>query len=194
MHSIRLTCGDSAASADNLPGWGGSCAAATLVREGVPRRVVWAPPGYGDDPRLSFLGGIPILCPFAGRLPAETFEFRGRSYRVPLATGYAMPIHGLVHDRAWQVTDHATDRLSLEFRLSRDAADVRDAWPADFSLTATWSLEPAALSVNLMLQAGGSMPAARGWRLLDTGETLRAGMTISLAGLGDRWHTADSGT
>lgn len=162
MHTVRLTCAGTAAAAEILPGRGGSCAAATLVRDGVPRRVVWAPPGYATEANLSFLGGIPILCPFAGRLPSEPFEFGGRTYRVPLTEGYSLPIHGLVHDRPWRVIDRAADRAVLEFRLSRDAADRLAAWPADFRLTATWSLVPHALTVHLSLEAGGPMPAALG--------------------------------
>jgi aldose 1-epimerase len=162
MDTVRLTCNESAASADILPGRGGACAAATLVRDGVPRRVVWAPPGYATATTPSFLGGIAILCPFAGRLPREPFEFRGRRYRLPLTDGYTSPIHGLVHDRPWRVIDQAADRVVLEFRLSQDAADRRVAWPADFRLTATWSLEPHALTVHLSLAADGPMPAALG--------------------------------
>lgn len=162
MQAVRLTCSDPAASADILPGRGGSCSAATLVRDGVPRQVIWAPPGYEADPTLSFMGGIPILCPFAGRLLAETFEFRGRTYRIPVRHGCLVPIHGLVHDRQWRVIDRAADHLTIEFELVRDAADLRGAWPADFRLTATWSLMPAALTLGLMLEARGPMPAALG--------------------------------
>lgn len=162
MHTVRLACAGTAASAEILPGRGGSCAAATLVRDGMPRRVVWAPPGYATAATPSFLGGIAMLCPFAGRLPRETFEFRGRMYRVPLSEGYSLPIHGLVHDRPWRVIDQAADRAVLEFRLSRDAPDRLAAWPADFCLTATWSLVPHALTAQLSLEAAGPMPAALG--------------------------------
>lgn len=99
----------------------------------------------------------------ANRLTAaNTLVECGRRYRVPIPDGYTLPIHGLVHDRPWRVIDRAADRVGLEFRLSQDAADRLAAWPADFRLTATWSLEPHALTVELSLEADGPMPAVLG--------------------------------
>ncbi len=159
---VRLTCPVTAATADILPDRGAACASATLVRDGVARQVVWAPPGYGTPAVAGFAGGIPILCPFAGRLHAGRCEFRGRPFTVPTPPGAELPIHGFVHDRPWRVIDRVADRIALEFLLSRDAADLRDAWPADFRLTATWSLAAASLSLDLRLEPLAAMPAGLG--------------------------------
>jgi aldose 1-epimerase len=50
----------------------------------------------------------------------------------------------------------------IAFRLSADAPDRLHRWPADFSLTAAWSLAPGRLELALDLLAHGTMPAALG--------------------------------
>lgn len=160
--AIRLVCRDTGSTADILPDRGAVCASAILMHANGPRPVVWAPSGYGANDAPMFSGGIPILCPFAGRLASGTFSFRGRRITPPAGPGGGAPIHGLVHDRPWRVIDRARDRVVLEFQLSRNAADLRAAWPADFRLTAAWSVAAAALALDLRLEPLGPMPAALG--------------------------------
>lgn len=159
---IRIVCRDTGSTADILPDRGAACASAMLMHDGVPRPVVWAPPGYGANDSPMFSGGIPILCPFPGRLASGAFEFRGRRITPPAGPGGGAPIHGLVHDRPWRVIDRSVDRVGLEFQLSREAAKLGAAWPADFRLTATWSVAAAALALDLRLEPLGPMPAALG--------------------------------
>ena len=72
------------------------------------------------------------------------------------------PIHGLVHDRPWRVVERSGERIEIRFRLSADAPDALERWPADFTLAATWRLSPTRLDLDLDLLAHGTMPAALG--------------------------------
>ena len=73
-----------------------------------------------------------------------------------------------VVEAAGQADDATTDALSAtfivraEFRLSIDAPDAVKSWPDDFTLTATWTLFPNRLELELDLLAHGTMPAAFG--------------------------------
>ncbi|MFM7249682.1 MAG: aldose 1-epimerase [Planctomycetaceae bacterium] len=151
-----------AARATIVVGRGGACASAVLESPQGPRDVLWAPADFTGPTGRPSGGGIPILCPFPGRLPTTTIDFGGRVWSLPPGDALGRPIHGLVHDRPWRVVERDAARLVIAFRLSADAPDALHRWPADFSLTATWSLGPGRLEVALDLLAHGTMPAALG--------------------------------
>jgi aldose 1-epimerase len=89
-------------------------------------------------------------------------EFQGRSFSLPPGDQFGRPIHGLAHTRPWRILEQTGDSVRAEFRLSVDAPDAVASWPADFTLTATWSLFPDRLDLDLDLLAHGTMPAALG--------------------------------
>ncbi len=159
---IELGIRGSAARALILAGRGCTCASAILEGPFGPRDVLWAPEGFAEGKGRASAGGIPILCPFPGRLGRTSMEFGGRSFTLPEGDGQGRPIHGLVHDRPWHVVERHADRLVARFRLAEDAPDSLAEWPADFTLTATWTLHSRRLDLSLDLEAHGTMPAALG--------------------------------
>ena len=152
----------SGARAEILPARGCTCVSAVLEGPLGPRDVLWAPEGFVAGAGRPSAGGIPILCPFPGRLASTTVSFAGRDFTLAAGDGQGRPIHGLVHDRPWRVVQRSEDRLVARFRLAVDAPAALDTWPADFELTAAWTLSRARLDLELDLLPLGAMPAALG--------------------------------
>lgn len=143
-------------------GRGCACASSVLESPQGPRDVLWAPDDYLSPAGRPSAGGIPILCPYPGRLASTSMAFRGRSFTLPPGDPLGRPIHGLVHDRAWRVLERDDERVVARFRLSADAPEALRHWPADFTVTATWTLGSDRLDLTLELLAHGPMPAALG--------------------------------
>jgi len=162
MYQVRLHDTATGESATLLPGRGFACAAARLAAPGGLREAVWAPEGFLEEAARPTSGGIPILCPYPGRLASTTIAFEGRSYQLEGVDPLARPIHGFAHDRCWRLLEATPRRAVAEFLLSRDAADRLGRWPADFRLEAVWELTEGRLACQLALTALGRMPAALG--------------------------------
>ena len=95
------------------------------------------------------------MAPFAGRIRAGRFRFRGRTYELPLT----MPpnaIHGTVLERPWQVDVASEDRVDLSSDLGRD-------WPFRGRITHAIALVPGGLEATLTVEAAEPMPVALGW-------------------------------
>jgi len=157
-----VTLAAGAARAVIAVGRGGACVSALLESPQGPRDVLWAPEDFLAPGSRPTGGGIPILCPFPGRLPTTTATFAGKPHLLPPGDARGRPIHGLVHDRPWRVVERSGERIEIRFRLSADAPDALERWPADFTLAATWRLSPTRLDLDVDLLAHGTMPAALG--------------------------------
>ena len=160
--SVSLQAAGSSARAEILIGRGCACASAILESPQGPRDVLWAPDDYATPAGRPSAGGIPILCPYPGRLASTTMEFQGRSFTLPPGDQFGRPIHGLAHDRPWRIREQTGHSVSAEFRLAIDAPEAVQSWPADFTLSASWTLHPDRLDLDLDLLAHGAMPAALG--------------------------------
>jgi len=160
--AVTLSVPGSDARATIVVGRGAACGPAWLEGGAGPRQVVWVPDGYLESGARPTSGGIPILCPYPGRLATTTMVFEGRSVGLEGKDTLGRPIHGLVHERPWRVLERGVGTLTAEYRLSRDAPDLLTRWPADFILRVTWSLSAATLDCRLDLEALGRMPAALG--------------------------------
>lgn len=141
---------------------GATCVSCVLEGPRGPREVVWAPPDFLSAGARAAAGGIPILCPYPGRLASTAMEFEGRRVVLPPGDAAGRPIHGLVHDRPWRLVERSGDTIVARFRLSAEGGSALGAWPADFTLTATWRLRASRLDLGLELVAHGRMPAALG--------------------------------
>lgn len=159
---VELTAPSSQARATIVVGRGAACGPAWLDGGAGARQVVWVPDGYLEAGARPTSGGIPILCPYPGRLATTTMEFEGKSFALEGKDKLGRPIHGLVHERPWRVIKRGESTVTAEYRLSHDAPDLLPRWPADFVLRVVWSLAPDALECRLELTALGRMPAALG--------------------------------
>lgn len=97
--------------------------------------------------------GIPVLFPFPNRIRDGHFIWNGRTYELPCNDSTKKnAIHGFACRRPWRVVAQGTDEkgcwLTGEFHGSRDAADVRNLWPADYRLRLTYHLGAHALRLE----------------------------------------------
>jgi aldose 1-epimerase len=162
LETVSIQDSVSGAAAEFLPGRGMTCCSATLAAGVELVEVIWCPDGFREAGARASSGGIPILCPYPGRLASTRMEFEGRVFELEPADPLGRPIHGFAHDRPWQVIDRTESSVTASFRLSRDAPERLRRWPADFELTAEWTITESQLVGLLRLTANDRMPAAVG--------------------------------
>lgn len=95
------------------------------------------------DPAI-WEGSAPILFPIVGGLRDGRCSIRGRDY--------AIPKHGLVRRRLWEVTRQSATQVT--FACSSDA-ESRQQYPWEWHLEATFSIEAATLRVDYQLTNTG---------------------------------------
>lgn len=102
------------------------------------------------DPTKSVRGGIPILFPIAGKLPADRYDRNG--------TTYSMKQHGFARNMPWAVIDEST-RDGASVTLALDATDAtRAQYPFEFALRFTVRLRGGALAVEQHFENRGDAP------------------------------------
>ncbi len=100
------------------------------------------------DPSLSVRGGIPVLFPICGDLPAGTM---------------ALPQHGFARDEVWSLTELA-DGSGVQMSLN-DNARTRAAFPFHFQLDLAVRLERGAalqLTATVLNSGSNTMPFSLG--------------------------------
>lgn len=124
--------------------------------------LLYADPQFleGSSPTRT---GIPILVPFPNRIRDGKFTWQGKEYHLPLNDpAKKNAIHGFACRRPWRVVDHGADASSAwatgEFLGSRDAADCRTLWPADYRLRVTHRLLPGRLRLETIVDNPDSVP------------------------------------
>ncbi|HEY4228480.1 MAG TPA: hypothetical protein VGM49_09080 [Candidatus Limnocylindrales bacterium] len=100
--------------------------------------------------------GCFLMAPWAGRLAGGLFDWRGQRFRLPRTHG-RQAIHGLVHDRTWQVEDASERTASLTIELGPAG------WPFAGRIRERIALEEQALVLEASIDADEPMPAALGW-------------------------------
>lgn len=159
---VSISDAQTGAVAEFLPGRGFNCCSARLPVAGRLVEAIWCPPGFREANARPSSGGIPILCPYPGRLASTSMEFEGATYDLEPVEQFGRPIHGFAHDRSWQVREQSASSVTAAFRLSREAPERLHRWPADFELLATWRIDGEQLTGQFTLTALGRMPAALG--------------------------------
>ena len=130
-------------------------------------------PGGVEGYRAGHVTGLPILAPWANRLPA--WRYRAAGVEVDLegldlhTDPGGLPIHGtLTAHRGWRLERLAAeaDRAVLEAGLDYgDWPELLAAFPFPHRLTVTFALQGASLAVTTTLTATGDrpVPVAFGW-------------------------------
>lgn len=121
--------------------------------------VPFTPEGF--DPNVWPKSGAFPLFPFHNKLRTAAFEHQGRLVRLrPTMADGAGVMHGPAHRRAWSVSDHRADHVTLELDYRADAD-----WPFDFRATQRFALHQNRLTVTLCLTNTGrdTMPGGLGW-------------------------------
>lgn len=106
--------------------------------------------------------GIPILFPYPGRLRGESFRYQGREYPQVAGDGRGNAIHGFVYTRPWRVLRQEANLLEAQFTASVDDPAILKQWPADFQITATYTIVDAVLKLDLRIENPGETPCPWG--------------------------------
>jgi aldose 1-epimerase len=153
---VELTSADGSASVKVAPGLGFNCFEWRAMCAGQAVSLLDAEPGFPNPQSRPSGHGNPLLFPFPNRIREGRFEWQGVTYELPAdrvpydRTGNA--IHGFCLDRPWRVIAPGTDSVTGEFRLSVDAPDRRELWPADFVIRATYSLQANRLNLEVEIE------------------------------------------
>ena len=129
-------------------------------------------PGGVEGYRDGHVTGLPLLAPWANRLPG--WRYRAAGVEVDLdgldlhTDPGGLPIHGtLTAHHGWRLERLAADadRAVLEAGLDYDWPELLAAFPFPHRLTVTFALQGASLAVTTTLAATGDrpVPVAFGW-------------------------------
>jgi Galactose mutarotase and related enzymes len=129
--------GSSAQIAVNL---GFNCFRLTVQNGDQPVEVLYTHPEFVSGNQRPSGSGIPILFPFPGRIRGTTFSWEGKHYQLEAGDALGNAIHGFAMRRPWRVVKQGADHVVGEFHAWRDDPSLKDRWPADFRITATYKL------------------------------------------------------
>jgi aldose 1-epimerase len=156
--TIVLRDSASGASAEVAVHLGFNCFRFTAQHAGRPVEVLYSHPAFSSGTERPSGSGIPILFPFPGRIPGTEFRWQGKTY--PLEPGDALgnAIHGFVLRRPWRVVEQSDTRVVGQFHAWRDDPNLKNRWPADFRITADYSLSGNTLATKYTLENPGDVP------------------------------------
>ena len=158
VESITIQDPDGLTSADVLVGLGFNCFRFQTQLGGQTVDVLWAEPGFESGTKRASGSGIPILFPFPGRIQGTQFTWNDHSYPLEEGDGRGNAIHGFVHTRPWRLVESGSDFVTAEFQASIDDAALREHWPSDFYLRATYRVANARLESHFVAENRGSEP------------------------------------
>jgi aldose 1-epimerase len=139
-------------------------------RFGVPHQgrlveVLYAHPDFAAGGQRPSGSGIPLLFPFPGRIPGTTFRWEGQRYELPDVDPLGNAIHGFAMRRPWRVIEQGDGRVTGEFHAWRDDPSLKDRWPADSILRATYTLRGRTLAGTFRVENPGQTPLPFGFGL-----------------------------
>lgn len=148
MTVIELHASDSASTARISVERGFNCFSFVADVDGRSVDVIDSQPGFENGDGRESGNGIPLLFPFPNRIRAGKYSWAGRDYLLPeglVGCNNGNAIHGFCLDRPWRVIDSGSDFAVGEFRLSQDAPDRRELWPADFVIRCRYEVTGSSL-------------------------------------------------
>jgi aldose 1-epimerase len=144
-------------------GFGFNCFQFTAVKDGRPVELLWAEPGFESGTKRASGSGIPIMFPFAGRIPGTIFRWENREYQLAEGDGIGNAIHGFVMTRPWRVAAQTEDSVTGQFQASVDDPSLLECWPADFRITCTYRIEGTTLDTHVLLENPDQRPLPYGF-------------------------------
>ena len=100
LETLTIHDSGSGARAEFLPGRGFTCCSATLPAGDRLVELVWCPEGFREPGARASSGGIPILCPYPGRLASTSMPFEGRTFELEPVDPLGRPIAAGIRPRA----------------------------------------------------------------------------------------------
>jgi aldose 1-epimerase len=165
MTANIVTLRDDAAGteAQILVSLGFNCFRFTAQCGGRPVEVLYSHPNFASGNERPSGSGIPLLFPYPGRLPGMAFEWEGKTYAQEAADPLGNAIHGFVLRRPWRVIEQTATRVSGQFHAWRDDPSLKERWPSDFRITATYTLAGNALASEFLIENPGDLPLPCGF-------------------------------
>ncbi|QDU31852.1 Aldose 1-epimerase [Anatilimnocola aggregata] len=158
MENVVLNDPASGASAEVLVSLGFNCHRFTVPHRGRHVDLIWRSPAFLTGTDRPSRSGIPILFPFPGRIRGTEFVWEGKTYHIPASDAYGNAIHGFVHTRPWRVIERDRRSLVGQFQASVDDPALRDQWPADFRITASYDLSGGMLRMVYLIENPSDAP------------------------------------
>ncbi len=114
------------------------------------------------DAAKSVRGGVPLLFPFAGRLPDDRLILPAGPGERGAPAGTTMKQHGFARDRAWTVAEQREDLVRMTLG---DDADTRAQFPWRFRAEHSVRLLGRGMHIELTVENLDvtPMPASPGW-------------------------------
>jgi len=161
---ITLRDTTSGSAAEILVSQGFNCFQFTANPGGRPVEILYAPPDFASGQGRPSRGGIPLLFPFPGRIPGTRFAWEGKIYDLEPGDAFGNAIHGFAMWRPWCVIDQSASHVVGQFHAWRDDPSLKNRWPADFRVTATYSLSGNTLRSEFLIENPGdaSLPCGFG--------------------------------
>jgi aldose 1-epimerase len=129
--------------------------------------VIDAAPEFAEGNERPSGHGIPILFPFPNRIREGRFSWNGIDYEIPSSTcpydATDNAIHGFCLDRPWRVVEQGQSFAVGQFRLSQDAPDRLDCWPADFLIEVRYELRGTTLRCDVRIANPDDKPLPWGF-------------------------------
>lgn len=160
---VTLRDRETGSTAQIAPELGFNCFRFAVPHRGQPVDVLYAHPEFAAGAERPSGSGIPIMFPFPGRIPGTTFRWEGKSYELPDLDALGNAIHGFAMRRPWRVVEHDAGRVVGEFHAWRDDPTLKDRWPADSIIRATYALRGNALEANYTIENPGQAPLPFGF-------------------------------
>lgn len=158
MENITLHDPASGATAEVLVSLGFNCHRFSVPHRGRQVDLLWRSPTFLSGSDRPSRSGIPILFPFPGRIRGTTFEWEGKTYNIPAGDAFGNAIHGFVHTRPWRVIEKDRRRVVGQFQASVDDPNLKEQWPSDFRITASYDLSGGMLRLNYLIENPGDTP------------------------------------
>ncbi len=103
-----------------------------------------------------------IMAPFSNKLKDNSFHFRGKSYTIPPPA-----IHGLIHDKIFEVNNIALSQDIASVALSYDGfcTGKIPEYPFLLKITVTYTIQPNKLTVSItgINEGSNPLPFGCGW-------------------------------
>jgi aldose 1-epimerase len=153
----------SGASAEILVNQGFNCFRFTAMPGGQAVEIIYAPADFAAGQGRPSRGGIPLLFPFPGRIRGTAFRWEGKQYSLEAGDAFANAIHGFALSRPWRVVEKSDSKVVGQFQAWRDDPALKERWPADFRMTASYRIDATSLRGEYWIENPCDVPLPCGF-------------------------------
>jgi len=154
------------ATASILPAYGFNLFDLRLPVAGQVRPVIVSAADWADKPGNPARNGVPILFPYPNRVRNAAYEFKGKSYKLPVGLA-PNAIHGFALDAKWDVVEEKADAsgasLTGRYQISHSTPQHLEEWPSDAVLEVRYTLTGRKLTMLITVNNPTMQPLPYGF-------------------------------